>query len=186
LHLNSACWVILDQLLRLWRWNVTDLSTGELRMLAVIQENHVTNVELAERLGMAPSPCLRRMKALKDQGYIERTVSILNRRKLGFEILAQVEIKVMQIPGRAVDEEFRRAVAREAPVISCYVVSGWADFVLKVVAPSMEEYSRYARTVLVRMPGVQDMRSSFVLESVKDSTALPLESLRRQLRGNAG
>jgi Lrp/AsnC family leucine-responsive transcriptional regulator len=163
---------------------MTNLSSGELRMLAVVQENHVTNVELAERLGMAPSPCLRRMKALKDAGYIERTVSILNRRKLGFEILAQVEIKVMQIPGRAVDEEFRRAVAREAPVISCYVVSGWADFVLKVVAPSMEEYSRYARTVLVRMPGVQDMRSSFVLETVKDSTALPLESLHRQSKGN--
>ena len=92
---------------------MTELTASELRMLAVVQENHVTNVELAERLGMAPSPCLRRMKALKDQGYIERTVSILDRRKLGFEILAQVEIKVMQIPGRAVDEEFRKAVARE-------------------------------------------------------------------------
>jgi Lrp/AsnC family transcriptional regulator, leucine-responsive regulatory protein len=146
----------------------------------VVQENHVTNVELAERLGMAPSPCLRRMTALKDRGYIERAVSLLNRRKLGFEILAQIEIKVMQIAGRAVDEEFRRAVAREGPIISCYVVSGGADFVLRVVASSMEAYAHYARTVLVRLPGVQDMRSSFVLESVKDSTALPLESLRRQ------
>jgi Lrp/AsnC family leucine-responsive transcriptional regulator len=162
---------------------MTDITANEMRMLAVVQENHVTNVELAERLGMAPSPCLRRMKALKDAGYIERTVSILDRRKLGFEILAQVEIKVVQIAGRAVDEEFRRAVAREDPIISCYVVSGWADFVLKVVAPSMEAYAHYARTVMIRMPGVQDMRSSFVLESIKDSTALPLDSLRRPAGG---
>ena len=158
---------------------MTELTASEMRMLAVVQESHVTNVELAERLGMAPSPCLRRMKALKDAGYIERTVSLLNRRKLGFEILAQVEIKIEQIAGRAVDEEFRRAVAREDPIISCYVVSGSADFMLKVVAPSMDAYAHYARNVLIRMPGVHDMRSSFVLESIKDSTALPLDSLRR-------
>lgn len=159
---------------------MTDLSASELRLLAVVQENHVTNVELAERLGMAPSPCLRRMKSLKDRGYIERTVSILNRRKLGFEVLVQVEIKVTQIASRSVDEEFRRAVAREAPIISCYVVAGQCDFVLRVVAPSIEAFSNYARTVLLRLPGVHDMRSSFVLEIVKDSTSLPLESLQRQ------
>jgi Lrp/AsnC family leucine-responsive transcriptional regulator len=161
---------------------MTELTASELRMLAVIQENHVTNVELAERLGMAPSPCLRRMKSLKDRGFVERTVSILDRRKLGFEILAQVEIKVTQIASRCVDEEFRVAVAREAPIISCYVIAGQFDFVLRVVAPSIEAFSHYARTVLLRLPGVQDMRSSFVLEIVKDSTALPLESLRRQPR----
>jgi Lrp/AsnC family transcriptional regulator, leucine-responsive regulatory protein len=163
---------------------VTDLSLSELRMLAVVQEGHVTNVELAERLGMAPSPCLRRMKSLKDRGYIERTATILNRRKLGFEILAQVEIKVTQIASRSVDEEFRLAVAREAPIIGCYVVAGPFDFVLRVVAPSIDAFSHYARTVLLRLPGVQDMRSSFVLEIVKDSTALPLELLRRP--GNKG
>jgi Lrp/AsnC family transcriptional regulator, leucine-responsive regulatory protein len=161
---------------------MTELAPIELRMLAVVQESHVTNVELAERLNLAPSPCLRRMKSLKDRGYIDRTVSILNRRKLGLEILAQVEIKVLQITGRSVDEEFRRAVAREAPIISCYVVGGQFDFVLRVVATSVESFSNYARTVLLRLPGVQDMRSSFVLETVKDSTALPLELLRRSAR----
>jgi Lrp/AsnC family transcriptional regulator, leucine-responsive regulatory protein len=161
---------------------MTELAPIELRMLAVVQESHVTNVELAERLNMAPSPCLRRMKSLKDRGYIDRTVSILNRRKLGLEILVQVEIKVLQITGRSVDEEFRRAVAREAHIISCYVVGGQFDFVLRVVATSVESFSNYARTVLLRLPGVQDMRSSFVLETVKDSTALPLELLRRSAR----
>jgi Lrp/AsnC family leucine-responsive transcriptional regulator len=164
---------------------MTTLSVSDWKMLSVVQESHVTNVELAERLGMAPSPCLRRMKALKDRGYIERTVSILNRKMLGFEILAEVEIKVLQIASRSVDEEFRRAVAREPSIIGCYVIAGQYDFLLKVVAPSIDAYSELARTVLLRLPGVQDMRSSFVLEVVKDSTALPLESLRRYLSKTA-
>jgi len=158
---------------------MTGLSAGEMRMLAIVQEEHVTNVELADRLGMAPSPVLRRMKALKDRGFIERTVSILDRKKLGFEILALVEIKVLQIASRSVDEEFRRAIAGQPAVVGCYVIAGQYDFLLKVVAPTIDAYAQFARTVLLRLPGVQDMRSSFVLEVVKDSTALPLDALRR-------
>jgi Lrp/AsnC family leucine-responsive transcriptional regulator len=161
---------------------MTELTLRELKMLAIVQEEHLTNVELAGRLGMAPSPCLRRMRALKERGYIDKTVSILNRKLLGFEILAEVQIKIAQIAGRSVDEEFRRAVAAEPAVIGCYVIAGQFDFLLKVVAPSMDAYALFARKVLVRLPGVADMRSSFVLETVKDSTALPLEILRRQLK----
>ena len=165
---------------------MTELSLNELKMLAIIQDEHVTNVELAERLGMAPSPCLRRMKALKERGFIEKTVSILNRKQLGFEILAEVEIKIAQIAGRTADEEFRRAAAAEPAIIGCYVIAGQFDFLLKVVATSIDAYALFARKVLVRMPGVADMRSSFVLETIKDSTALPLDILRRQLkRGSA-
>ena len=158
---------------------MTELSATELRMLGIVQENHVTNVELAQRLGMAPSPCLRRMKSLRDRGYIDKTVSVLNRKKLGFEILALVEIKVPQMAMRSMDEEFRRAVSREPAIIGCYTISGHFDFLLKVIAVSIDAYAHYARTVIVRLPGVQDMRSSFVLETIKDSTALPLESLKR-------
>jgi Lrp/AsnC family transcriptional regulator, leucine-responsive regulatory protein len=164
---------------------MTELSASEWKMLGIVQDGQVTNVELAERLGMAPSPCLRRMKSLKDRGYIERTVSVLNRKMLGFEILAEVEIKVLQIASRSVDEEFRRAIAREPAIIGCYVIAGQYDFLLKVVAPSIDAYAELARTVLLRLPGVQDMRSSFVLEVVKDSTALPLESLRRHVAKTA-
>jgi Lrp/AsnC family transcriptional regulator, leucine-responsive regulatory protein len=160
---------------------MTDLTAAEWKMLGIAQESHLTNVELAERLGMAPSPCLRRMKSLKDRGFIERTVSVLNRKMLGFEILAEVEIKVLQINSRSVDEEFRRAVAREPAIIGCYVIAGQYDFLLKVVAPSIDTYADLARNILLRLPGVQDMRSNFVLEVVKDSTALPLDSLRRHL-----
>ena len=159
---------------------MTELSMNELRMLALVQENHMSNVELAQRLGMAPSPCLRRMKSLRDQGFIERTVSVLNRRLLGFEILALTQIKVPQINMRSMDEEFRRAIQREPAIIGCYTISGHFDFLLKVVAISIDAYAHFARNVIVRLPGVADMSSSFVLETVKDSTALPLEILKRQ------
>ena len=158
---------------------MTALSPVEIRLLSIVQENYMSNVELAERVGMAPSPCLRRMKALKDSGYIEKTVSILDRRKLGFEILAHVEVKVPQTADRSVDEEFRRAVANEPAIVGCYVIAGQFDFLLKVVANSIDAYSELSRNVLLRLPGVQDMRSSFVMEVVKDSTALPLNAVRR-------
>src|SRR5580698_1381827 len=73
--------------------------------------------------------------------FIERTVSVLNRKMLGFEILAEVEIKVLQIASRSVDEEFRRAVGREPSIIACYVIAGQYDFLLKVVAPSIDAYA---------------------------------------------
>jgi Lrp/AsnC family leucine-responsive transcriptional regulator len=159
-----------------------ELSTIDLKLLTIIQSTHISNVELAEKLGMAPSPCLRRVKSLKDRGFIDNTVSILNRKRLGFEILAEVHIKIAQIPGRSTDEEFRRAAAAEPAVIGCYVIAGEFDFLLKVVAQSIDSYAVFARKVLARLPGVADMRSSFVLETVKDSTALPLGLLRRQSR----
>jgi Lrp/AsnC family leucine-responsive transcriptional regulator len=159
---------------------MSELSTIDLKLLAIIQNAHVTNVDLAERLGMAPSPCLRRMKSLKDRGFIDNTVSILNRKRLGFEILAEVHIKVAHIQGRSTDEEFRRAAAAEPAIVGCYVIAGEFDFLLKVVAQSIDSYAVFARKILARLPGVADMRSSFVLETVKDSTALPLGLLRRQ------
>ncbi len=80
---------------------MTDLTAAEWKMMGIAQEGHLTNVEMAEKLGMAPSPCLRRMKSPKDRGFIERTVSVLNRKMLGLEILAEVDIKVLQTNSRS-------------------------------------------------------------------------------------
>lgn len=156
---------------------MTNLTASEVKILSILQENHLTNVELADRLGMAASPCLRRVKMLKESGIIDRTVTIVNRRMVGFKILAHVEVKVPQLSDRAVDIEFREAVVREPSIVGCFVIAGQFDFLLKVVSPSIEDFSVLQRTVLLRLPGVQDMRSSFVLEVVKDTTALPLNAL---------
>lgn len=152
-----------------------ELTSVERKMLAILQtEGDISNVELAERVGMSPSPCLRKAKALRDAGYIRDYVALLDRKKLGFQILAYVDVKVPQVANSTIVEEFRAAVMREPAIVGCYITTGQFDFLLKVVVKSVEEYSKFLTTTLLRLPGVKDTSSTFVLEVVKDSTALPI------------
>jgi Lrp/AsnC family transcriptional regulator, leucine-responsive regulatory protein len=151
------------------------LSRADLQILKILQvDGRLSNVELAERIGMAPSPCLRRVKQLEESQVIEKYVAILSRAKIGLGIVAHVELKVPQVANVSMNERFREAVQMEPAVVSCYVTTGKFDFLLKVVARDMDEFSRIAMTRLLKLPGVQDMNSSFVLDAVKDSTALPI------------
>lgn len=154
---------------------MADLSPIEMKMLSILQqEGDISNVDLAERVGMSPSPCLRKVKALREAGYIRDVVALLDRRKLGFQIMAYVEVKVPQIAQGQIVEDFREAVLREPAIIECYITSGEFDFILKVLVRGIEDYSGFVQQALLRLPGVQDTRSTFVLEAVKESTALPL------------
>ena len=155
---------------------MADLSPIEMKMLAILQvEGDISNVELAERVGMSPSPCLRKVKALREAGYIRNVVALIDRRKLGFEIMAYVEVKVPQVAHERIVEAFREAVLREPAIIECYITSGEFDFILKVLVRGIEDYAAFVQHGLLRLPGVQDTRSTFVLEAIKESTALPLE-----------
>ena len=151
---------------------------ADLKILSELQkDSSISNVELAERIGMSPSPCLRRVKHLEANGLIQRYVALLDGRKLGVGLMAYVDVKVPQVPGEAIAERFKEAVAREPSIIGCFVIAGQFDFLLKVVARDFDNYSTIAQNVLLRLPGVQDIRSSFVLEAVKDTTELPLGDL---------
>lgn len=153
------------------------LSVTDVRLLSILQEEgDITNVELADRVGMAPSPCLRKVKGLRDSGYITRTVALLDRRKLGFAIVAYVEVRVPQVANVAIVDSFRKAVMREPAIVGCYITSGQFDFLLKVIVPGVDEYSSFLTNILLRLPGVRDTNTTFVLEVVKDSTSLPLAS----------
>jgi Lrp/AsnC family transcriptional regulator, leucine-responsive regulatory protein len=88
--------------------------------------------------------------------------------------MAFVEVKVPQVANALIIEQFKDAVRREPAIIGCYVMAGQFDFLLKVVARDMDAYSALAQNVLLQLPGVQDMRSSFVLEAIKDTTELPI------------
>jgi Lrp/AsnC family leucine-responsive transcriptional regulator len=101
-------------------------------------------------------------------------VALLDYKKLGFGIVAYVEVKVPQVAGKKIVEEFEQAVLKEESIVGCYIMAGQFDFLLKVVARDMEQYAALAQQVLLRLPGVQDLRSCFVLNALKDSTALPL------------
>lgn len=151
------------------------LTTLETKLLEILQtEGDITNVELAERVGMSPSPCLRKVKGLREAGYIRKVVALLDRRKLGFQIFAYVEVKVPQQSDTRIIDEFRAAVLREPAIVECYITSGAFDFMLKVAVRSIEDYASFVTHTLLRLPGVQDTRSTFVLDTIKESTALPL------------
>ena len=123
---------------------------------------------------MSASPCLRRVRQLESAGYISRYVAVLNQRRLGLGIVAFVELKVPQVSSDAIVQRFKEAVRLERSIVACYLTAGQFDFVLKVIAEDMDHYSRLTQDVLLRLPGVQDMRSTFVVEAVKDTTELPI------------
>jgi Lrp/AsnC family transcriptional regulator, leucine-responsive regulatory protein len=152
------------------------LTTKDRKILACLQsDGRMSNVALAEKVGMSPSPCLRRVRSLEEAGYVKGYAAILDRQRLGLQIVAFVEVKVPQVADVAIVDRFKLAVLREPAIVSCFVIAGQFDFLLRVVARDMQAYSALAQHVLLRLPGVQDMRSSFVLDAVKDSSALPID-----------
>ena len=153
---------------------MSELTNLDKKILHYLQEDgKISNVALANLIGISPSPCLRRVKQLEKLGYIERYTAILKPRKIGLGIVAYVEIKVPQISGEPIIDLFKEAVLQEPSIISCYVTTGAFDFLLKVVASDIESYSALMQNILLRLPGVQDLRSSFAIETIKNNGTLP-------------
>ena len=153
------------------------LSRSDFRILKVLQEQaDLSNVELADRIGLSPSPCLRRVNQLKQDGVITGYVALLDRRVLGLDVVSFVEVQVDR-HSEQIDGAFRAAILREPEVVACYCTTGQYDYVLKVVAADLDAYAAFTMKRLLRMPGVKDIRSSLVLDVVKDSTAMPLNHL---------
>ncbi|OEC44085.1 AsnC family transcriptional regulator [Pseudomonas sp. 1D4] len=155
------------------------LDRYDLKILAELQRDaRISNQELAERIGLSPSPCSRRVKQLEDDGYIIRQVALLDRKKLGLSLTAYVLIGM----DRHTPERFEhfQSVIRQCPeVLECCLVTGMeADYQLKVVVPDMDHYQQFLLGQLTRIEGVTSVRSSFVLNQVLSSTELPLEHLR--------
>ena len=146
----------------------------DLRILDVLQrEGRISNADLADRVALSASPCLRRVRSLEDDGYITGYRATLDAHELGFSILAFVEVRVARHGGGA-GVVFRDAMRKEKLVIGCYMVTGAYDFLLKVVAHDLDAYRRFTEETLFRMPDVQDIRTSIVLDLVKDTAELPL------------
>ncbi|HEA51243.1 hypothetical protein LCGC14_1015710 [marine sediment metagenome] len=145
------------------------------RILAQIQKDaSLTNQQLAEKIGLSPSPCLRRMRALEDAGIVVRTVSVLDHKKLGLSLTAIILIGMdRHTPERFA--AFEEQISEYPEVLECYLVTGHdADYMLKVVVPDMDHYHHFLLNRITRIQGVSGVHSSFVLRRVIDSTALPL------------
>jgi Lrp/AsnC family transcriptional regulator, leucine-responsive regulatory protein len=148
------------------------------QILAALQtDGGLTNQELAERVGLSPSPCSRRVKALEDAGIILGRTTLLNQKALGLDLTVILQISMdRHTPERF--ENFESTVRGFSEVQHCYLVTGQeADYQLKVVVPDMDAYQQFLLGKITRIDGVSGVHSSFVMRKVIESTAVPLDYL---------
>jgi Lrp/AsnC family leucine-responsive transcriptional regulator len=147
-------------------------------ILEILQANaHTSNLELADKVGLSPTPCARRVKQLEDTGLIKRYVTLLDRDKLGLKLTAYIGITMdRHTPERF--EQFEAEVNTYPEVIECSVVTGQsADYLIKAVVPDMQFYEQFLLGRLTRIPGVSGVHSSFQLRQVIQRTELPVGNL---------
>ena len=150
------------------------LSATDIRILQALQKDAgISNVQLAEMVGMSPSPCLRRVKQLEASGVIKRQVALLDRKKLGLGVLATIQVR-LQSHTEAGAEDFARAMNDLPEILSCWAMTGRQDFLLVAVARDIENFGEFVTHQLLSMPNVRDVQSSLVLKEYKNHTAIPL------------
>jgi Lrp/AsnC family leucine-responsive transcriptional regulator len=153
-----------------------DLDRIDRKILEQLQNNaRMTNLELADKVGLSPTPCLRRVKRLEDSGVIDRHVTLLNADALGLGLTAYVGISMdRHTPDRF--EAFEKAIAVLPEVLECSIVTGQdADFLLKVVVRDMKHYEQFLLGRLAKLTGVTGVHTSFVLRKLVSKTQLPID-----------
>jgi Lrp/AsnC family transcriptional regulator, leucine-responsive regulatory protein len=143
------------------------------------QDSSLTNQELADRVGLSPSPCLRRVKSLEESGIIDKSVILLNAKKLGLTLTVFIQISMdRHTPDRF--NVFENTLASYPEVISVNLVTGQsADYLVEVVVEDMDKYQEFLLGRLTRIEGVTGVHSSFLLRKVINRTALPLTHLSK-------
>ena len=154
--------------------SLIELDDIDRRILRALQDNaRISNVELARTVGLSPSPCLRRVKTLEDSGVIQRHVSLLDQTIVGFPVSVFVSVTLERQVESAL-EQFEAAISKRPEVLECYLMTGDADYLLRVVTSDLASYERFLIDHLTRIPGVNSIKSSFALKQVSYHTALPL------------
>ena len=150
------------------------LDTIDWRILSLLQADaRMSNVELARSVGLSPSPCLARVRALEQAGYISRYVSLLDALKVGLKVSVFIQVALEKQVEKAL-EVFENAILERPEVMECYLMTGEADYLLRVVVPDIQALEAFILHFLSRVPGVGNIKSSFALKQVKYQTALPL------------
>ncbi len=166
------------------------LDKTDRKILAILQaDGRLSNQDVAEQVSLSPSPCLRRIKRLEDAGVIRQYVALLDPEKIGLGLLAYVNVRLEKhsdasalsnaralAPAAAASPraDFAVSVEQWPEVVACYAMTGEMDYLLRVHVEDMEHFSRFMMATLLRHPAVLDVKSSFALQRVKDTTALPL------------
>ena len=150
------------------------LDAIDLKILAQLQQDSsITNVELARRVHLSPSPCLMRVKALETGGVIDRYVALANARALGLGLNVFISISLKE-QSRESLAEFERRIAEHDEVMECYLMTGDSDYLIRVALADIAALERFILNQLTPIPGIEKIRSSFALKQVRYKTALPL------------
>src|SRR5579863_3305392 len=146
------------------------------RILEQLQRaGRMTNLELAEKVGVSPTPCLRRVRQLESDGVIKGYAARLDRERVGLGLTVFIAVRLTSHTESV--KAFRRAVSGMAEVTACYVTSGEHDFLLHVLVSDLAEYRRFLLDRLIKLPEVRDINSSFVIDTVKEDAPIPLDHL---------
>ncbi|MCG2584778.1 Lrp/AsnC family transcriptional regulator [Massilia sp. TS11] len=158
------------------------LDKTDRRILAILQQDgRLSNQDIADKVSLSPSPCLRRIKRLEEAGVIKQYVALLDPAQIGLGLLAYVNVRLEKHhdpSGRgnasSPHTAFAEAVADWPEVVACYAMTGEMDYLLRVHVEDMDHFSRFMMKTLLTHPAVADVKSSFALTRIKDTTALPL------------
>jgi len=146
--------------------------------IAILRElqsdGRLTNADLSTRVGLSAAPCWRRVRALEEGGYITGYRAEIDRHKIGLGVLAFVRLDAERNNGN-VTRQLEEAIRAIPEVISCHYISGTGTFELQVVSRDLNSFSQFAREVLINLPNVKDLHTSFSLGEVKAGGALPLD-----------
>ena len=150
------------------------LDAVDRKILALLQrDGRMTVLEIADRVGLSQSPCHRRIKLLEERGVIERYVAIVNQRAVGLPVSVFISIK-LERQKEADLERFARAISGWSEVLECYLMTGHRDYLLRVVVADLDAYERFLKQKLTKVDGVASIESSFALDQLKYSIALPV------------
>ena len=152
-----------------------ELDDTDRKILRILQTNaRISNLELAERVNLSPTPCARRVKRFEEEGLIRGAITVLDQEKLGLNLTAYIAVS-MERHTNELFEEFEKKVTQFPEVVGCSVVTGRAeDYLLKVVVKNMKAYEEFLLGRLNRVPGLSNVHSSFELRNVTPNKGLPI------------
>jgi len=153
---------------------MSDLDQFDLKILKALQDNaRITTQELAEYVGLSPTPCARRVKRMEEEGFIDKYVTLLNPKKMGVGLNVFVNVRLNTQAAKAF-EAFEEAIRNLPEVAGCYLLAGNYDYLLQVRVPDVEAFRSFIRERLTTIEGIGETQSSVVLQQAKHTTALPL------------
>jgi len=152
----------------------TEPNSKDIDILQLLQHDaSMTSTEIAKRLNMSQSPCWRRINQIEQSGLIRRRVALLDRSKLGMDVVVFATLN-LSAHGRRNLEQFEQEITRFPEVVECYTMTGIWDYMLKIITRDVRHYERFIREHLLTMPLIQELHSHIAVTEIKNTTELPL------------